>query len=203
MWCLQYELARFPAYTILLIPVFYCANQPNPKMVSSGLVPLLTDTTVYATYNNSRNEQDVEKQDSMVANCALIWQKWLWDTVLASVFSCFLSICLSSHCSCADRSGVLWANVVGDLCWRADFNLIILTWDYFTWDILLIIVWAQLGQSFPDVYFSGCSSYVHLPEGDRAACHGPTSSVLLVQLCCVSVWLLELGNWSRLKITCV
>lgn len=160
MWCLQNELARFPAYTILLIPVFYCANQANLKMVSSGLVPLLTDTTVYATFNSSRNEQDVEKQDPMVANCALIWQKWLWATVLASVFSYSLSICLSSHRSCADPSVVLWANVVGELRWRAAYTVIILTWDYLTWDILLIIVWAQLSQWFPDVYFSGCSSYV-------------------------------------------
>lgn len=43
----------------------------------------------------------------------------------------------------------------------------------------------------------------NLSEDDRAACHRPTPSVLLVQLCCVSLWLLELGNWSRLKITCV
>lgn len=56
----------FPDYTTLLIPVFYCANLANPKMIkfSSALVPLLTDATVYATYNSSRDEQDVEKQNS-------------------------------------------------------------------------------------------------------------------------------------------
>lgn len=71
MWCLQNELAHFSAYSILLIPVFYSANQANPKMIkfSAGLVPLLTDTTVCATHNSSRNEKDIEKQDSMVASC--------------------------------------------------------------------------------------------------------------------------------------
>lgn len=41
---------------------------------SSALVPLLTDATVYATYNSSRDEQDVEKQNSKVAN----WETVLW-----------------------------------------------------------------------------------------------------------------------------
>lgn len=73
-------------------------------------------------------------------------------------------------------SMVLWVNMVGNLCWRADFNLIILTWVWWIFvlgffyihtspvlispHILLKIVWAQLSQEFPDVYFSGCSSSV-------------------------------------------
>lgn len=54
--------------------VFYCENQANPKMIkfSSGLVPLLTDKTIYATYSSSWNERDVEQQDSIVANSATV-----------------------------------------------------------------------------------------------------------------------------------
>lgn len=148
----------FPAYNVLLILVFYCAHQANPKMIkfSSGLVPWLTHTTAYATYNSSRDEQDVEKR--YVASWATVL--WFGKSELHCVsHSLGFNIHLFSEHLLKEPLLLYWPSVVLCLCWRADFNLIILSWVWcvfvlgfffasipallwFLHIVLLIIAWA-------------------------------------------------------------